>query len=58
LAGYRALGLELVAGQRQELKRLRDEQRIDVEGFYALQEEIDWRELTLLPEDQRQIDDV
>jgi CPA1 family monovalent cation:H+ antiporter len=58
LAGYRALGLELVAGQRQELQRLRDEQRIDVDGFYALQEEIDWRELTLLPEDQRRIDDV
>ena len=58
LEGYRHLGLGIVAAQRATLRRLRDEQRIDMEAFYLLQEEIDWRELTLLPEDQRRIDEV
>jgi CPA1 family monovalent cation:H+ antiporter len=58
LHGYRRLGLAVVGAQRQALRRLRDEQRIDMDAYYLLQEEIDWRELTLLPDSQRRIDEV
>jgi CPA1 family monovalent cation:H+ antiporter len=58
LKQYRQLGLEVVGAQRRTLKHLRDDQRIDVETYYRLQEEIDWRELTLLPDRERRIDEV
>ena len=58
LDGYRRLGLAVVGAQRQALLRLRDQQQIDMDAFYLLQEEIDWRELTLLPDNQRRIDEV
>ena len=58
LDGYRRLGLAVVGAQRQALLRLRDEQQIDIDAYYLLQEEIDWRELTLLPDNQRRIDEV
>ena len=54
---YRALGLAAVAAERRELARMRDEHRIDPDGYLALQEAIDWRELTLLPDDDRQIEE-
>jgi hypothetical protein len=37
---------------------LRDEQQIDIDAYYLLQEEIDWRELTLMPDNQRRIDEI
>jgi monovalent cation/hydrogen antiporter len=58
LNGYRRLGLAVVGAQRQALLRLRDQQQIDIDAYYLLQEEIDWRELTLLPDNQRRIDEV
>ena len=58
LDAYRRLGLAVVGAQRQALLRLRDEQQIDTDAYYLLQEEIDWRELTLLPDSQRRIDEV
>jgi len=58
LKQYRALGLDVVGAQRRTLEQLRDDQRIDVDTYYRLQEEIDWRELTLLPDNERRIDEV
>ncbi len=58
LDSYRRLGLEVVRAQRRALMHMREDQRIDIDAYYLLQEEIDWRELTLLPEDQRRIDEV
>lgn len=55
---YRDLGLGVVGAQRAHLLRLRNEEKIGVKGFYLLQEEIDWRELTLLPESERRIDET
>jgi monovalent cation/hydrogen antiporter len=55
---HRRLGLGVVEAQRRMLTRMRDEQQIDIETYYMLQEEIDWRELTLLPDDQRRIQDA
>ena len=58
LDGYRRLGLEVIGSQRRSLLRMRDEQAIDMDVYYVLQEEIDWRELTLLPDDERRIDEI
>ena len=55
---YRKLGLESLEDQRRALQGLRDNQKIDSDSFYLLQEELDWRELTYLPEAQRKIDQV
>jgi CPA1 family monovalent cation:H+ antiporter len=58
LRQYRKLGLQVVGAQRRTLLRLRDDQHIDIDTYYRLQEEIDWRELTLLPDRERRIDEV
>ncbi len=58
LQDYRLLGLAVVGAQRRALRQMRDQQRVDMDAYYHLQEEIDWRELTLLPDDQRRIDEV
>jgi monovalent cation/hydrogen antiporter len=58
LERHRALGLAVVAEQRRALDRLLDEERIGMDEFYRLQEEIDWRELTLLPDGERRIEEV
>lgn len=54
---YRRAGLAAVEAERQELEKLRDEYCIGDESYLKLQEEIDWRELTLLPEDERVIEE-
>ena len=58
LWAHRRLGLAVVEAQRRALERLRDEGRVGADVYYLLQEEIDWRELTLLPDDERRIDEV
>ncbi len=55
---YRQLGLAVIAAQREDLAWMRDGQKIGMENFYLLQEEVDWRELTLLPDSERRIDEV
>ncbi|MFL6415741.1 MAG: cation:proton antiporter [Bryobacteraceae bacterium] len=55
LERYRALGLEAVSAEREALERLRTEDRVGVDTYLLLQEELDWSELTLLPEDDRRI---
>ena len=51
------LGLASIARKREKLHAMRDEQRIRGETFDVLQEELDWRELTLLPTEERQIEE-
>ena len=54
----RQAGLDVVRAQREELRRMRAEDRISTDTFYFLQEEIDWRNLTLLPDEDRRIDEA
>lgn len=54
---YRALGLEAVRAERTHLIEMRDEHRIGMETYQILEEELDWREITLLPDEERQIED-
>jgi Na+/H+ antiporter len=50
-------GLAAVNAERAKLEELRDANELSVESYYRLQEEIDWRELSLLPEDKRRIEE-
>ena len=58
LEQYRTLGLAAVNAERQALERLRTDDRVGIEMYLLLQEELDWSELTLLPEDDRRIVDT
>ena len=55
LQRHRTLGLAAVKAERRELERLRGEDRVGIEMFLLLQEELDWSELTLLSENDRRI---
>jgi CPA1 family monovalent cation:H+ antiporter len=57
LGRQRALGLAAVAAQRRALNRLRAENRVNIDEYNLLLEELDWRELTLLPADQRRVEE-
>ncbi|MGF9562746.1 cation:proton antiporter [Neorhizobium sp. JUb45] len=54
---YRKLALKAVAAQREKLEYLRSRQLINVEEYNFLLEEIDWRELSVLPEHARRIEE-
>ena len=54
---YRQAGLMATAAERTRLEALRANWQLDDTGYYRLQEEIDWRELTHLPEQERRIED-
>ena len=56
-AKYRKLGLAAIGAERETLYKMRSEFRIGADGYLLLQEELDWRELTLLSDDDRQIED-
>lgn len=58
IAGYREAGLAVVAAQRQALEELRGQDALGTDSYYRLQEELDWRELTLLPEEERRIEEA
>lgn len=58
LEQQRAAGLAAIEAQRDELDRLRAADRIGTDGFYLLQEELDWRTLTLLPDEERRIEEA
>ena len=51
----RALGLRAIRAERTELENLRLDDRVGIDMFLLLQEELDWSELTLLSEDDRRI---
>ncbi|WP_117190847.1 cation:proton antiporter [Rhizobium terrae] len=55
---YRRLALSAIAAQRQELEELRATHRVNVDEYNLLLEEIDWRELSVLPEDARRIEEI
>ena len=55
---YRRLVLLFIAGQRTELENLRASYELNVDEYNLLLEEIDWRELSILPEDDRRIEEI
>jgi monovalent cation/hydrogen antiporter len=55
LERYRALGLSAIGAEREALERLRTDDRVGIDMYLLLQEELDWSELTLLPESDRRI---
>jgi CPA1 family monovalent cation:H+ antiporter len=58
LKRYRKLALNAIAAQRQALERLRIEQQLNPDIYNLLLEEIDWRELSVLPEEERRIEEI
>ena len=53
----REAGLAAIRAQRKALEGLRGSHRVGVDAYLLLQEELDWKELTLLPEDDRRIEE-
>ena len=58
LDGHRATGRAVVTAQREALDAMRADDALGTDGYYRLQEELDWRELTLQPEDERRIEEA
>lgn len=52
------IGLRAIRAQRNELDRLRNELGIGGDAYLLLQEELDWRELTLIHADERRIEEA
>lgn len=57
LERYRHFALAAVAAQRDVLEKARGENRLNVDEYNALLEDIDWRELTVLPDEGRRIEE-
>ncbi len=55
---YRRLALGVVAAQRRALQTLYSSNKLNVDEYNLLLEEIDWRELSILPDDQRRIEEI
>ena len=55
---HRAASHRLIDAQRGALERMRDEDEVSTDTYYQLQEELDWRELTLLPDEERKIEEA
>jgi CPA1 family monovalent cation:H+ antiporter len=55
---YRKLALSAVAAQRVRLEQLRAANKLNVDEYNLLLEEIDWRELAALPEESRRIQET
>ncbi|SMF44727.1 monovalent cation:H+ antiporter, CPA1 family [Xaviernesmea oryzae] len=58
LETYRRLALSAITAQREALEALRSTYQINVDEYNLLLEEIDWRELSVLPEDARRIEEI
>ena len=54
---FRRLGRAAIAAERDALDDLREHHGLTTDAFYELQEALDWRELTLLHEDDRRIEE-
>ena len=52
------LGLTAVQAERAELENLRNEDKIGPSAYQGLQEQLDWNELTLLRDSERQIEEI
>ena len=57
LLRYRALGRDAVRAERLELEALRQSHRIGEDTYEQLQEELDWRELSLMEAQDRRIEE-
>ena len=57
LERYRKFGLAAIAAQRELLQELRNDHQVDDNAYLFLQEELDWNELTLLPDEERRIEE-
>jgi Na+/H+ antiporter len=55
---YRKLALKAVMAQRELLEQLRAENRVNIDEYNLLLEEIDWRELSVLPAEARRIEET
>lgn len=53
----RDLGLAAIAAERGRLERMRLDHAVGADAYGMLQEELDWRELALLPDDARRIEE-
>ena len=57
LERHRRIGLAVISAERAKLYDLLREHQIEPDTFYALQEELDWRALDLLPHQERRIEE-
>lgn len=57
LEARRALGLKALRRQRERLEALRDDHAVGADAFLILQEELDFEEVSISREDQRQIEE-
>ena len=57
LRRFRSLALSTVSQQRRKLEDIRVNEELSSLGYLTLQEELDWYELTLLPDDDRRIEE-
>lgn len=53
----RAIGLKAIRRQRERLEELRDSGVVGADGFLVLQEELDFEEVSISREDERQIEE-
>jgi NhaP-type Na+/H+ or K+/H+ antiporter len=58
LESYRSLALTLVSVQREKLEQLRADNLLNTDEYNLLLEEIDWRELSILPDEERRIEEI
>ncbi|MNL74996.1 hypothetical protein D3C87_2007220 [compost metagenome] len=58
LATYRRLALDAINAQREVLEQLREDNKLTVDEYNLFLEEIDWRELSVLPEEDRRIQEI
>jgi NhaP-type Na+/H+ or K+/H+ antiporter len=54
----RELGLKAIEAERDELENLRIRDKIGVDAYLGLQEQLDWSELTLLRDNDRKIEEI
>ncbi len=57
LSRRRALSLAAVLAQRQRLDELRDADRIGATHYLELQEDLDWKQLAISPDEERRIEE-
>jgi monovalent cation/hydrogen antiporter len=58
LQHLRELGMQAVLAERRELERIRLRNEISIATYLALQEQIDWVELTMLNDNDRKIEEI
>jgi CPA1 family monovalent cation:H+ antiporter len=58
LEKYRKLALKAIAAQRLLLEQLRAQSRVNIDEYNLLLEEIDWRELSVLPVEARRLEET